>query len=417
MGQKEIRSEALARQGQTVKINNRRYHFLGDSSRASFEVGREGLVQPATDDAGNPLMIKAFWEPTEYRFKRCVLLAQQSLALAGVAVADALGGAPIDVIGPLGTHTPFAVVMKKVSGKSWKNLRESAQSNGVGGFPPRNWPPLEVRATWAYGLATALHKMEPRGFVHADLSPGNVMVTPTGNTMGDMALVDFDGFVHPGFQMVDLIVNGSEGYAAPEIYEGKEARPGSDRIGLAILVQEFLLTGAPGVSYDHVFQWAYDQTAEINSRTGEAHPAFKQQWPQLAQLLEATLRSPAIEGRPTPEDWRKLLLPIAEGGRSAPRDFTLTNASPMKTPLSLVFKAQAKRLHLSQTPFHIRATLERDQTGEVTIQVNPGAELRVQEAGKAKWRVYRGGQRFTATAGLVIFDPSGIPAKLSETEP
>lgn len=415
MGQKDIRSEALARQGQTVKINNRWYHFPGDSSRAGFEVGREGLVQPATDDSGNPLMVKVFWKPNEYRFNRCVLLAQQGLALAGVTAADALGGAPIDVIGPLGIHTPFAVVMKKVSGKSWKNLRESAQSNGVSGYPPRDWPPLEVRATWAYGLATALHKMEPRGFVHADLSPGNVMVTPTGNTMGDMALVDFDGFVHPGYKIVDLMVNGSEGYAAPEIWTGKEARPGSDRIGLAILVQEFLLTGASGVSYDHVFQWAYDQTAEINSRGGEAHPAFKQQWPQLAHLLEATLRSPTIEGRPSPEDWRKLLLPIAEGKPPVPRNLTLTNASPMKSPISLVVKDQVKRLDLSLTPFHIRATLEHDQTGSVTIIVHSGAELRVQESGKTKWHVYQSGQRLTATAGLVIFDPIGIPAKLSET--
>ena len=89
----------------------------------------------------------------------------------------------------------------------------------------------------------------------------------------------------------------------------------------------------------------------------------------------------------------------------------------MKTPLSLVFNAQAKRLYLSQTPFQIRATLEREQTGEVTILVNSGAELRVQEPGKTKWHIYQSGQRFTATAGLVIFDLNGIPAKLSETEP
>lgn len=416
MGQKEIRSEALARQGKTVKVNNRQYHFPGDSTRASFEVGREGLVQPATDDAGNPLMIKAFWEPTEYRFNRCKLLAEQGLALAGVTVADALGGAPIDIIGPLGPNTPFAVVMKKVNGKSWKNLRESAQSNGVAGYPPRDWPPLEVRATWAYGLATAVHKMEPRGFVHADLSPGNVMVTPTGDTMGDMALVDFDGFVHPGFQMVDLVVNGSEGYAAPEIWTNQEAKLGSDRLGMAVLIQEFLLTGTPGVSYDHVFQWAYDQKNEINNRAGEAHPAFKKHWPQLAALLEAALRSPTIEGRPTPEDWRKQLLPIAEGKPSAPRHIVFTNASPSKTPLNLAIKDQVKRLDLSQTPFRIRATLERDQTGAVTIQVHPGAEVRVQEAGKTKWQTYQSGQQFSVTAGLVIFDPTGIPAKLDEAK-
>ncbi|GEM_PF-7047125 len=421
MSKAEIRREALARQGQTFVFGNQRLQFLGDGKRAEFEEGGEGLVQKVVNEGGQLFRIKAFWEPNEYRYHRSVALAQQGLSTPGKSVADALAGAPIAVIKEMGQHTPFVIVMKNVNGASWKNLREKAIAAGRDSYPMPDWSSLEVRATWAYGLATAVLKMEERGFIHTDLSPGNIMLTPDGNTAGDMALVDFDGFVHPQWNIVDLLVRGVEGYAAPETFAGIKAFVGTDRVGMAILIQEFLITGERDISYDEVFNWAYDQQAEINSGKGESHPRFKQKWRNLAELLEATLQAKRVEDRPDPETWRRALLPLADGQKSPTQPlyinrFRIQNATPLATPISLAIDEQHNVVDLSNSQFRLHATIRRNASGQLLLQANSGFVLRVKLPDTSSWEVLKEQSIVNVVNGLVVFDPHAIcPAEFKES--
>src|SRR5262249_35723749 len=160
-------------------------------SSVAFRQGAEGLVQPVVDpDTNKYYRLKCFFDPSEKRLQRSTLLVQQQLAKAHKQFADSLGGAPFEVIQNVGPHTPYAVIMKEIQGESWDRIKEKAKEEP--GYPPGSLPSLQVRATWAYGLASAVKQLEAHDFIHADIAHGNVMLTSSGELAGSMALVDFD---------------------------------------------------------------------------------------------------------------------------------------------------------------------------------------------------------------------------------
>src|SRR5262249_6209595 len=285
----------------------------GDQSRVQFEEGSEGVVHLAVHKKTNiRYRVKCFFEPTDARRERSKILTAQKLADLSRTSADALGGAPFQLIDDIDNspNTRFAIVMKDVLGKSWRYFREKVET--ADRYPPDDWATIEVRAPGAYGLATAVKNMEARGFIHADLSPGNIMVMAEGETAGDMALVDFDSFVHPRYPTADRTLKGTQGYAAPEISMGEAVIPGGDRVGMAILVQELLLVGDPDISRDEAIGWAYAQEDEIEKRKGDPHALVKKKYPRIAELVAATLRAQTPAERPAPDLWRPFLKALAE---------------------------------------------------------------------------------------------------------
>jgi serine/threonine protein kinase len=327
-------------------------------------------------------------------------------------VADALGGAPFGVLGSLGPNTPFAVIMKDVPGMSWTALREQGEMDPS--YPPKSWPTLDVRATWAYGLATAVRNMEAKSFVHVDLQPGNVMVTAAGPTAGDMALVDFDSFIHPSNPYPDRSVQGLEGYSAPEIWRGEAVGKGSDRLGMAILIQEFLVIGDPSISRAEAFGWAYDEDKELLSKRGEPHPLLKNKYPKLAELVRQTVASPTKEGRAAPDAWRPILREIVMQNRFGPRlkNAVLIPAVGSKENI-VVDLDPVTVIDLRTTPFEIRVRVERDPEGRISCLVHPGANVHVQFAHNSHWRQLQQGESTYATPGMVLLDREGkVSAKL-----
>jgi serine/threonine-protein kinase len=91
-------------------------------------------------------------------------------------------------------------------------------------------------------VAEALEYAHGRGVVHRDVSPGNVMLTDTG----EVKVLDF------GIAQVDLgstgpaSARGTVAYVAPEVERGAGAGPRSDVYALGAVLVE-LLTGAPPV--------------------------------------------------------------------------------------------------------------------------------------------------------------------------
>jgi serine/threonine protein kinase len=412
MGRAGLLPEAAARQGRVVRSQGRDFLIEGTPNQAVFKMGSEGLVHVATDLSNNALCrIKCFWEPTDDRRSRSEALVRLRLANLQKTVADALGGAPYELLDSLGPHTPFAVVMKDVKGSSWRDLKENEKQRSVelNQYPPPNWPDLAVRATWAFGLATAVLNMESRGFIHADLSDGNIVVNPSGHNAGDMALVDFDAFVHPAYPTADSICRGSEGYAAPEIWRGQPAKVGSDRVGMAILIQEFLVTGDPTISRDEGFGWRYDQEAEICSRRGEAHPNLVAKYPELATLLISTLRASTVAARPSPHLWRQILRGIAMGrsARSRLVNVTLCPHPVAKSYQPVVFSDGHGTLDLSKTVYGIRASLVRNGDGSIDAVVHAGATMRTKHPDSNIWKEHLSGARISIMPGTILFDPSG----------
>lgn len=440
-----IQREALNRQGTTFYSisGNQTYFFPGNQQRADFEAGSEGIVQLAENTSTNiKYRIKSFWEPDESRFERSWVLAHQGLADTQKTYADVLGGAPVDILYSLGEHTPFAVVMKNIDGQSWKNLRDEAEkAANANEYPLPTWPALKIRASWAYGLVTSVKMMESVNFIHGDLSPGNVMVKTSGSYAGDIALVDFDSFIHPAWPTLHRNTKGSEGYASPELWNNRGAKAGSDRIGMAILIQEFLLTGEVGLTFEETFQWAYHQEDELSTRTAEAHPKLKEKWPDVAELVEQTLRAATVEARPNPDIWRNALRKIIKEDQNSTKRkntsalttssiHTQTQAEPSsrvsniylyahpikKTNMTAMFAAFAQNLDLLQSCFGIRATLERNNDGKVFLVVHFGAEIRVKFPSSNSWTHYSKGERILLVSGMLVFDQVGkSTALLSES--
>jgi hypothetical protein len=435
MSQAELRREALKRQGSQIAMNGRILQVSGGSSVAEFLFGREGLVQLAIDkETGQKYRIKCFWEPDERRLRRSEHLVNQCLANLNKNKADALGGAPIAMLSNLGHCTPFALVMRNVRGESWDKLKQRAQLDPE--YPPRWWPPANIRATWAYGLATAVWQMEEKQFIHSDVSRGNVVVSDgihgvldtNGNPSlndefaGDMALVDFDRFIHGQVEPPDQ-GKGSKGYAAKEVWDGKRPELGSDRTSMAILIQEFLVTGDSNAPREQVFDWIYDQDRQTFgvSSSGQdsgtpslfrVHPLLSEKYPVVAQLVEETVRAFSPLDRPEPQKWRDALRPVADptpaANRSKLLQLTVEEVTTNPNPYRRLLGQAMRRLNLEETDFNIRACLKRDEDGSIFLFVNHGASIEVKQPGSDTWTTYAGNARVDAKNGTEVRDKNGL---------
>lgn len=410
-----IRREALDRQGTVLNADGFLLQVIGDQSRARFKFGAEGVVQAVIDQtSGRHYQLKSFWEPTQVRYQRSDILTKERLANLNKAYGDALGGAPFAILHKIGPNTPFGVIMKEVSGVSWQDLHDNAKDEPR--YPPPSWPPLSIRATWAYGLASAVSQMEARGFIHADLSPGNVLVKPKAPAMGDMALVDFDAFYHLGFPALRPECLGWNGYAAPEIRQASSIGIGSDRLGMAILIQEFLVVGDPDISQQDAYTWAYDQESELNNRRGDAHPLLHRKYPDLATLVRSAIQSPSPQTRPQPERFRSILRRIIQNTYRALAMPLRTKLGPIViTPwpqqgMSVLMSQAETEVDLSSLYFRIRATVQRRNDGSVDLVVHPGAELKIRLSENSHWEVYRGNQRIPVAPDMIFFDDKGKTA-------
>jgi hypothetical protein len=403
----EIRKEAIARQGSTLKQRRTRYFIEGDKKKAKFQMGEEGLVHYAVDQgSGTKYRIKCFWEPDDGRLARSRYLVKQRLADLKNGSVDVLAGAPFGLIDSIGGLSRFALIMKNVEGGSWKDLRQDAENLGV--YPPPDWPSFKIRVLWAYGLACAVERMEARNFVHADLSDGNIVVVEKGDRAGQMALVDFDAYFNPAHPSQ---YRGTSGFVAPEIWDRGPVGVGSDRVAMAILIQDMLVVGDPEASAEVAFAGRYTQE-QICAYQGTAHPLLKQRYREVADLLEATLRAANPSLRPEPKLWREALLRLYS---QPPNRYCRLDAFTGGAGMRIALNAGGMQ-DLRNTPFGIRANLERTQDGALRLRIHAGARVRIQTP-REWWREVGGGSDVAVIGDAMIFDPEGkLPVKLTVVE-
>src|SRR6185369_13003696 len=120
---------------------------------------------------------------------------------------------------------------------------------GGGRFLARRWVSGDDLLAWAKGksneeigalvarLCPALDHLHRAGFVHADLKPENVIVTPDGRPV----LCDFGLSGRTGVKQVDGGVSGTLFAIAPEVLMGMELTPSSDLFALGALLHRLLV--------------------------------------------------------------------------------------------------------------------------------------------------------------------------------
>ena len=121
----------------------------------------------------------------------------------------------------------FYIVMDYIPGE---NLRTVLRTSG-----PQE---QDTVVSWAISLCDAISYLHKHGIIYRDMKPSNVMLTPDG----DIKLIDF-GIARnydPNLSE-DTVSLGTEGYAAPEQYEGfgqSDAR--TDVFGIGITMFQLL---------------------------------------------------------------------------------------------------------------------------------------------------------------------------------
>lgn len=125
----------------------------------------------------------------------------------------------------------YYVIMEYVRGV---DLRERIRRNA----------PFSLSTTVDLGIAVCdvLDFAHKRGFVHSDLRPGNILVTPEGQ----IKLADFwvGNAVASSQSVRTAALMRSVHYMSPEVAEGAPATPASDIYSLGVILFE-LLTGSP----------------------------------------------------------------------------------------------------------------------------------------------------------------------------
>ncbi|WP_428262604.1 serine/threonine-protein kinase [Haliangium sp.] len=123
------------------------------------------------------------------------------------------------------------LVMELVEGPSLRELRRT----------PQRCLPLSFEATRrvAIDILEGLAYLHGCGVLHRDISPGNILLSPTGGAkLADFGLVRHDEATHSG------MFCGTAAYASPEALQGVRLSARSDLYSLAAVLYE-VLTGVP----------------------------------------------------------------------------------------------------------------------------------------------------------------------------
>ncbi|GAB4086485.1 serine/threonine-protein kinase [Myceligenerans cantabricum] len=252
--------------------------------------GAMGTVYRATDDGGNAVALKLLAPGREDEAGARERLRREAKALQRLkhpAVATVLD-VELDA-------TEAFIVTRLVEGPT---LEQEVDDRG----------PLDPRDLYelADQLADALEAVHAAGVVHRDLTPSNVLISPTGPVLIDFGLAHGPGdarATRTGFVM------GTPGYLAPELLDGGEPAPYTDWWSWAAVLA-FAATGRSPFGVRPL------ELVLRRSREGGADLAGLE--PRTARALRAALR-PVPAERWGPTEVARSLQAASEGFVAAAR--------------------------------------------------------------------------------------------------
>ena len=234
--------------------------------------------------------------------------------LAVLAALDHPGIAPVRDHGPLGR------------GEGRGETQEDGLSEGL--FVARTWIPGQDLLAWSegkssravgacvLGILPALAHLHERGFVHGDLKPENIVVTPEGTPM----LVDFGLGRQVGVRSSEGGVSGTLFSIAPELLAGLEPTPASDLFALGVLLHRLFIgrrksardfyaefprrsfLDAIGSSPEELPDWCRDLVVTLTARETGRRPRSAA---EFARVLSTRLGlNVEAEGKSPPLRWR-----------------------------------------------------------------------------------------------------------------
>lgn len=171
-------------------------------------------------------------------------------------------------------------------------------------------------------VADAVADAHAGGILHRDIKPGNILISTTGRSAGQVKITDFGISRAKNEESATQsgVITGTPAYFAPEVARGAEPGEASDVYSLGATVYT-IVEGQPpyGVDDDSIALLHKVARARINPMTkaGELHPV-------ILRLLE-----PNPAKRPTMAEARDLLAQVAAGDRRTVAQ-VLTN--PITTP-------------------------------------------------------------------------------------
>ena len=145
--------------------------------------------------------------------------------------------------------------------------------------------PLPVVLWLVRQTAEAASSLHQNGFVHSDIKPENVLLSPRGHA----TLVDL-GFARRIGEPGDGLFRGSPGYAAPETLDGKTpASPAADCFSLARLLWQLLALTDRGATTSAGIDAVADLIAELVDADPKRRPTAETMASRLIRLEIETL--------------------------------------------------------------------------------------------------------------------------------
>ncbi len=329
--------------GDTLIIDNVQYHFAEHPAAEGMPYGQEGraaIVYQLTSEQGSRAL-KTF----KPRFRRPSLVALserisrfanlQGLRTCARTVLTARRYADLLQEYP---DLTYAVLMRWIDGPTWAEVVLDKQ-------------PLTVEESLliARTLTEILAGMEEQGVAHCDLSGPNVLIPALAKAhssdLDAVELVDVEQLYGPGLERPDLLLAGSQGYAAYSGEHGDLWSAKADRFAGAMLLGEML-----GWCDDAVREAAWSETYfdpdEMQHADSKNYhllvDSLGKRWGSgVADLFADAWRSATLDDCPTFGEW---LLKLPRAAASMAQDSAAVGISPVSASDVNALMAQASQL-------------------------------------------------------------------------
>ncbi len=244
-----------------------------------------------------------------------------------------------------------AVVMQYVPGKSLRELLDRRQRLG---------PELTIHI--GASIAAGLDAAHRAGYVHRDVKPGNILLTPDGRCL----LTDFGiakALIATGEDLTnDNIMMGTAKYLSPELVRGKPLDGRADLYGLGLVLYECLAGRVPFIGETDA-DTALARLQREPTDLGRLRPSLS---PQLIKVIHKLLARNPDHRFATGAETRAALI----GAGTGQHDHT-TSITPPSGIESAAIKEIDEVQRVTSTPTSHRARIPGEPTPTLSPQRTP----------------------------------------------